>query len=187
MQERSPLALLWMPPPQLATPAKRTPPVVWSCVAGAAVPMPTLPLESMRMRSVPEEVPMVAPLEKSKLPPDIALRLYVPVSLSKKRLPLLELSVRCRTAIPFAPDSCDTSNLVPALDFPMPTLPVDAISMLLVGAPGRMRNGSRLPPVTSRMKKFASLPAISQVCGEKPPLASCSRRMPGVLPLRPCA
>ena len=37
--------------------------------------------------------------------------------------------------------------------------------MLLVGAPGRMRNGKRLPPVTSRTKKFASLPAMSQVCG----------------------
>jgi len=37
------------------------------------------------------------------------------------------------------------------------------MSMLLVAAPGRIRNGRRLPPVTSRMKKLASLPAMSQV------------------------
>ena len=58
--------------------------------------------------------------------------------------------------------------------------------MLLVGAPGRMRNGSRLPLVTSRTKKFASLPAMSQVCTPQPPLAFCSRRCAGVLPVLIC-
>ena len=51
------------------------------------------------------------------------------------------------------------------------------MSRLLVGAPGRMRNGSRLPPVKSRTKKFASLPAMSQVCAVKPPALVWSRRM----------
>ncbi len=45
---------------------------------------------------------------------------------------------------------------------PMPAVP-DV--RLLVGAPGRIRNGSLLPLVTSRTKKLVSLPATSQVCG----------------------
>jgi hypothetical protein len=52
--------------------------------------------------------------------------------------------------------------------------------MLLVGAPGRMRNGSLLPLVTSRTKKFASLPAMSQVCAVNPPELFCSSRCDGV-------
>ena len=43
-----------------------------------------------------------------------------------------------------------------------------------------MRNESRLPPVTSRTKKFASLAPMSQVCAVKPPLLFCSKRMAGV-------
>jgi hypothetical protein len=64
---------------------------------------------------------------------------------------------------------------------PIPTFPLAAMSIELVGAPGRMRNGSREPLVTSRTKKFASLPAMSQVWAVKPPALVCSRRMPGVL------
>ena len=60
------------------------------------------------------------------------------------------------------------------LYFPMPTLPLAEMSMLLVGAPGRMRKGRREPPVTSRTKKLASLPATSQVWAVKPPLLFCS-------------
>ena len=54
------------------------------------------------------------------------------------------------------------------------------MSRLLVGAPGRIRNDSLLPPVTSRTKKFASLAPMSQVCAVKPPELFCSRRMAGV-------
>ena len=78
------------------------------------------------------------------------------------------------------------SSLKPALALPMPTLPLAAMLRLLVGAPGRIRNGSGLPRVTSRMKKFASLQAMSQVYGEKTPLGYCSRRRAGVLLLRQC-
>ena len=67
---------------------------------------------------------------------------------------------------------------------PMPTLPSALMSMLLVGAPGRMRKGRREPPVTSRTKKFASLPATSQVWAVKPPrvvlLQPDRRRVAGV-------
>ena len=64
---------------------------------------------------------------------------------------------------------------------PMPTFPEAAMSTELVGAPGRMRNGRREPPVTSRTKKFASLPATSQVCAVNPPALVCSMRIAGVL------
>jgi hypothetical protein len=74
----------------------------------------------------------------------------------------------------------------PGLAVPMPTLPAAEMSRLLVGAPGRMRSGKVLPPVTSRTKKFASLPAISQVCAVNPPPA-CSRRIAGVSPLSWCS
>ena len=63
----------------------------------------------------------------------------------------------------------------------MPTLPLAEMSIELVGAPGRMRKGRREPPVTSRTKKFASLPATSHVCAEKPPPEFCSNLMAGVL------
>src|SRR6185437_3113854 len=66
------------------------------------------------------------------------------------------------------------------LAFRIPTLPLAEISIELVGAPGRMRNGRREQLVTSRTKKFASLPATSQVCAVKPPLLFCSRRIAGV-------
>src|SRR4051812_16215355 len=72
-------------------------------------------------------------------------------------------------------------TLVWGLAVPTPTRPAALISMELVGAPGRMRNGRREPPVTSRTKKFASLPATSHVCAVKPPLLFCSRRIAGVL------
>ena len=47
----------------------------------------------------------------------------------------------------------------------------------------KMRKGSVEPLVASRMKKLASLPATSQVCGVKPEEPSCSRRRVGVLPV----
>ena len=75
----------------------------------------------------------------------------------------------------------DVELIRAGLAVPMPTLPLAAMSMELVGAPGRMRNGRREPPVTSRTKKFASLPAMSQVWAVKPPALFCSRRMAGVL------
>src|SRR5881409_803386 len=65
----------------------------------------------------------------------------------------------------------------------MPTLLLAAISILLVGAPGRMRRGRRDPPVTSRTKKLASLPATSHVWALKPPVAFCSKRKAGVSPV----
>ena len=49
------------------------------------------------------------------------------------------------------------------LAVPTPTKPLAAISLLLVGAPGRIRKGKREPLVTSRTKKLASLAPISQV------------------------
>src|SRR3954451_3151758 len=49
------------------------------------------------------------------------------------------------------------------LAVPKPTVPSAAMSMELVGAPGRMRNGRREPPVTSRTNQFASLAPMSQV------------------------
>ena len=58
--------------------------------------------------------------------------------------------------------------------------------MLLVGAPGRIRNDSLLPPVTSRTKKFASLAPMSQVCAVKPPELFCSSRSAGVLLVLTC-
>jgi hypothetical protein len=64
---------------------------------------------------------------------------------------------------------------------PTPTLPLALMSIELVGAPGRIRNGSREPDVTSRTKKFASFPAMSQVWDVNPPELFCSSRMPGVL------
>ncbi len=63
---------------------------------------------------------------------------------------------------------------------PIPTLPFAAMSIELVGAPGRMRNDSNEPPVTSRTKKLASLAPISHVCAVKPPELFCSRRIAGV-------
>ena len=58
--------------------------------------------------------------------------------------------------------------------------------MLLVGAPGRIRKGKREPPVTSRTKKLASLPAMSQVCAVNPPPLFCSSRIAGVLLVLAC-
>ena len=74
-----------------------------------------------------------------------------------------------------------TWSLLDGEAVPMPTLPVALMSMVLVGAPGRMRNGRREPPVTSRTKKLASLPAMSQVWAVKPPELFCSSRIAGVL------
>src|SRR5436305_973659 len=80
--------------------------------------------------------------------------------------------------VPSLPLTC---SLFDGEAVPMPTLPLALMSMLLVGAPGRMRKGRREPPVTSRTKKFASLPAMSQVCAVKPPELFWSSRMAGVL------
>ena len=55
--------------------------------------------------------------------------------------------------------------------------------MALVIAPGRMRKGIRLELVTSRTKKFSSLPATSQAWGVKPLVPSCRSCTVGVLPL----
>src|SRR5262245_4951249 len=79
-----------------------------------------------------------------------------------------------------------TSNLLSGDAVPMPTSPSAEMSIELVGAPGRMRKGRREPPVTSRTKKLASLPAMSQVCAVKPPELFCSRRMAGVLDVLIC-
>src|SRR5260221_14722023 len=62
----------------------------------------------------------------------------------------------------------------------MPTLPDALMSIELVGAPGRMRSGSREPPVTSRTNQLASFAPISHVCAVKPPPLVCSCRMAGV-------
>src|SRR5260221_9494545 len=66
--------------------------------------------------------------------------------------------------------SCPVTSILSAGDaVPMPTLPLALISTLLVGAPGRILKRRRLPPVTSRTKKLASFPAMSQGCAVKPP------------------
>ena len=74
------------------------------------------------------------------------------------------------------PDMTMTLSETPLIKFgdpvPMPTLPLAAMSMLLEGALGRMRSGKVLPWVTSRTKKFASLPATSQICCGQPELPS---------------
>jgi hypothetical protein len=49
-----------------------------------------------------------------------------------------------------------------------------------------MRKDSRLPPVVSRTKKPASLPATSHVCAVKPPELSCSSLSAGVSERRWC-
>src|ERR1043165_5874890 len=63
---------------------------------------------------------------------------------------------------------------------PTPTLPLAEMSMELVGAPGRMRNGRREPLVRSRTNQFASFAPMSQVQAVKPPPLVCSWRMAGV-------
>jgi len=73
-------------------------------------------------------------------------------------------------------------QLVSAANRMLPSAPM---SRLLVGAPGRIRNGSRLPLVWSRTKKLASLAPMSQVWAVNPPPV-CSRRMAGVSVLRMC-
>ena len=69
---------------------------------------------------------------------------------------------------------------------PKPIFPFAAINKAFSGAPGLIRNGSVLPLVTSLIKKLASFPAISQICGVKPLLASCSMRKTGELPSAIC-
>ncbi len=67
---------------------------------------------------------------------------------------------------------------------PIPISPVlPSMVRALLGAAGKIRNGSVLPLVASRMKKLASFPARSQVWGVNPLEPSCSRRSVGVLPL----
>src|SRR5262245_48744988 len=63
---------------------------------------------------------------------------------------------------PVLSDLLACSNLA-GLALLIPTFPLALMSILLVGAPGRIRNGRRDPLVTSRTKKFASFPATSQV------------------------
>ena len=118
-------------------------------------------------------------------------RAVSPVSLKIISAPPLLRSSAISRAVAVALDSWTSSFVVPSLPetcslvlgeaVPMPTLPLALMSMVLVGAPGRMRNGRREPPVTSRTKKLASLPATSQVCAVKPPELFCSRRIAGVL------
>ena len=79
--------------------------------------------------------------------------------------------------------TCRRTN---GLEVPMPTWPLALMSMLLVGAPGRILKGRRLPPVTSRTKKLASLPAMSQVCAVNPLELFCSSRAAGVSPVFTC-
>src|SRR5215831_3742889 len=62
----------------------------------------------------------------------------------------------------------------------MPTLPLVATSMLLVGAPGRIRKGNREPLVISRTNQLASFAPMSQVCAVNPPPLVCSIRNAGV-------
>src|SRR5215217_2004274 len=73
-----------------------------------------------------------------------------------------------------------TSRGAPGLAVPMPTLPLAAMSIELVGAPGRIRKDKRDPPVRSRTKKLASLAPMSHVCAVKPPVEFCSSRIAGV-------
>src|ERR1700686_2793160 len=61
--------------------------------------------------------------------------------------PRMTLSEDCVVPTTFTVGAvADTSKFPCGLAVPMPTLPVALISMLLVGAPGRMRNGKREPP-----------------------------------------
>src|SRR5882724_7116892 len=110
-----------------------------------------------------------------------------PAVVSKiRKIVWLSAWLRCRMkasalAVPFLRVSLDEADAVPT-----PTLPLALMSIELVGAPGRMRKGRREPPVTSRTKKLASLPAMSQVWAVKPPELFCSRRMAGVLLVETC-
>ena len=63
---------------------------------------------------------------------------------------------------------------------PIPTLPPALISMLLVGAPGRILKGNREPLVISRTNQLASFAPMSQVCAVNPPPLLCSIRNAGV-------
>ena len=71
-------------------------------------------------------------------------------------------------------------------EVPKPTFPFAAIYKALEGAPGIIRNGSVPPFVLSFIKKLASFPDISQLCGVQPKLASCCKRKVGVLPYKIC-
>ena len=81
----------------------------------------------------------------------------------------------------------NTCNWASGLEVPKPTLPDADTSILLVGASGRILNGSCEPFVTSRIKKFVSFPARSQVWGVNPLDPSCSRRRVGVSPSFTCS
>src|SRR5207302_10017514 len=87
--------------------------------------------------------------------------------------------------VPFVKD-VERCSFPLGLAVPTPTSPLAEMSIELVGAPGRIRNGKREPPVTSRTKKLASLPAMSQVWAVKPPELFCSSRIAGVLLVLAC-
>src|SRR4029078_3902981 len=150
--------------------------------SGAVVPIPIRPALVIRTHSVNDTAPAMSPLPKRsawfesqiKAAPTLSL---LPLKKLRKREPS-ELATSLTLAVAVSAER--TSILVDVLAVPPPTLPLAAISIELVGAPGRMRKGKRDPLVTSRTKKFASLPATSHVCAVNPPELFCSIRIAGV-------
>ncbi len=111
-----------------------------------------------------------------------------PSLLSTEKAHLVALTVSSRRKpgrLLLVPLMCNVSSGL--LDVPKPMEPSARMSRLEVGAPGRMRNGSFEPLVTSRMKKLVSLPATSQVWAVNPLLPSCSSRRVGVSPSLTCS
>src|SRR6266404_6764655 len=161
---------------------------------GAVVPMPTWPAfivnEAAPLPVSNNSFPVLAFITIS---PATALLLKCPVSSANPKAPFCmdeSNSVKAGDSVPVvfpvirtpsAMDAATTSTLLLGLAVPIPTLPEALISIELVGAPGRMRKGKREPPVTSRTKKLASLPATSHVCAVNPPALVCSYRWAGVL------
>ncbi len=69
---------------------------------------------------------------------------------------------------------------------PKPMVPVAAINNELLGAPGLILKGNKLPFVTSLTKKFVSFPATSHVWAVQPLAPFCSKRKVGESPSVTC-
>src|SRR5437879_5416946 len=118
--------------------------------------MPTLPpARTTTLKLVGSSVALTSP----KFPAPLVF--VEPVLKNRQFLPPVSVFSK-NMDVPFVKD-VERCSFPLGLAVPTPTSPLAEISIELVGAPGRMRKGKREPPVTSRTKKLASLPAMSQV------------------------
>ena len=135
----------------------------------------------------PEVANQVVPSQVYILPTSVS-KIITPTSPAPRAVPnavlaAVSILLSCK---PFVVDPKSKEALAFGDPVSIPMEPEALISILLVGAPGLILNGNRLPLVTSRMKKFVSLPAISQVWGVKPLVPSCSKRIVDVSPSGIC-